>query len=69
MNFLIVGNGFDLAHKLPTSYTDFLFFLKHKDSVLSYIEKRSGQRNLKDTLTIHSALIRMRSYPNVRITY
>lgn len=24
MNILIIGNGFDLAHKLPTKYTDFL---------------------------------------------
>ena len=27
MNLLIVGNGFDLAHGLPTSYTDFLKFV------------------------------------------
>ncbi|WP_196595717.1 AbiH family protein [Pectinatus frisingensis] len=26
MNILVVGNGFDLAHKLPTSYIDFLEF-------------------------------------------
>ena len=26
---LIVGNGFDLYHKLPTRYTDFLFFANH----------------------------------------
>ena len=24
MNILVVGNGFDLAHKLPTKYNDFL---------------------------------------------
>ena len=27
MNMLIIGNGFDLAHKLPTSYKDFLQFV------------------------------------------
>lgn len=27
MNLLIIGNGFDLAHGLPTSYTDFLKFV------------------------------------------
>lgn len=27
MNILIIGNGFDLAHQLPTKYTDFLDFL------------------------------------------
>jgi len=26
---LIIGNGFDLYHKLPTGYKDFLFFVKH----------------------------------------
>lgn len=26
MNILIIGNGFDLEHKLPTSYRDFLDF-------------------------------------------
>lgn len=28
MNILVIGNGFDLAHGLPTKYTDFLDFLK-----------------------------------------
>lgn len=27
MNILLIGNGFDLAHHLPTSYNDFLNFL------------------------------------------
>lgn len=27
MNILVIGNGFDLAHKLPTKYTDFLEFI------------------------------------------
>lgn len=26
-NFYIIGNGFDLAHKLPTSYKDFAYFI------------------------------------------
>ncbi len=26
MNILVIGNGFDLAHGLPTKYTDFLKF-------------------------------------------
>lgn len=28
-NVLIIGNGFDLYHKLPTRYTDFLFLIKN----------------------------------------
>lgn len=31
-NILIIGNGFDLFHKLPTRYTDFLTFAKNWDS-------------------------------------
>lgn len=27
MNILVIGNGFDLAHGLPTSYKEFLKFL------------------------------------------
>lgn len=27
MNILVIGNGFDLAHGLPTQYTDFLKFI------------------------------------------
>jgi len=26
MNILVIGNGFDLAHGLPTKYKDFLEF-------------------------------------------
>ena len=28
MNILVLGNGFDLAHGLPTKYSDFLEFAK-----------------------------------------
>lgn len=27
MNILVIGNGFDLAHGLPTKYGDFLDFI------------------------------------------
>lgn len=35
MNILVIGNGFDLAHGLPTRYTDFLEFT---DDYMSYAE-------------------------------
>ena len=38
-NILIIGNGFDIYHGLPTRYTDFLFFLKHWDQFVSLINK------------------------------
>ena len=44
MNILIVGNGFDLAHGLPTKYADFLkfidFFYKHKAQESSGLRER-----------------------------
>ncbi|MBQ8999135.1 MAG: hypothetical protein IJ086_10685 [Clostridium sp.] len=27
MNILVIGNGFDLAHGLPTKYYDFIEFI------------------------------------------
>ena len=47
MNILIVGNGFDLAHGLPTKYADFLkfidFFYKHKAQESSGLELIAGE--------------------------
>lgn len=34
-NVLIIGNGFDLYHKLPTRYTDFLFLVKNWEEFYS----------------------------------
>ncbi len=28
MNILVIGNGFDIAHGLPTTYKDFLKFIE-----------------------------------------
>lgn len=41
MNILLIGNGFDLAHELPTKYTDFLEFIKVIKQILR-IGKVSG---------------------------
>ena len=38
LNILVVGNGFDLAHGLPTRYTDFMNFLEYIEN-LDLIEK------------------------------
>ena len=50
MNILIVGNGFDLAHGLPTKYADFLkfidFFYKHKAQESSRLELIAGEVNI-----------------------
>lgn len=41
MNILVIGNGFDLAHGLPTKYMDFLEFVKVTKQALS-IGKLAG---------------------------
>lgn len=33
MDILIIGNGFDLAHRLPTKYWDFMMFIKNFKSL------------------------------------
>jgi len=33
MNILVIGNGFDLAHELPTKYTDFLKWVKELQKI------------------------------------
>lgn len=33
MNILVIGNGFDLEHNLPTKYTDFLDFVRKFHSI------------------------------------
>lgn len=38
-DILIIGNGFDLYHKLPTRYTDFLFLVKNWNSFYAKFEE------------------------------
>lgn len=40
VNILVIGNGFDLAHGLPTSYMDFLNFMNY--SVKNYKDKTTA---------------------------
>ncbi len=39
MNILVIGNGFDLAHGLPTTYTDFLEFCKRVVAIVDEDKK------------------------------
>lgn len=41
MNILLIGNGFDLAHGLPTRYVDFINFIKFTHDVKEYYPERS----------------------------
>ncbi len=41
MNILIIGNGFDLTHGLPTKYGDFLDFCERARRIYTYREDAS----------------------------
>ena len=56
---LIIGNGFDLYHKLPTRYTDFLFLAKNWEYFYKkYKENRTEieQSSPRDTMPFQVAL-------------
>ena len=38
MNILVIGNGFDIAHQLPTQYKDFLDFVQVKEDIFTGIQ-------------------------------
>jgi hypothetical protein len=46
MNILVIGNGFDLAHGLPTKYEDFLNFIQVIKQIM-HLEHGNG-RNIND---------------------
>ncbi len=44
MNILLIGNGFDLAHGLPTKYGDFLDWV----NVIEQVVKVKKEETFKD---------------------
>lgn len=42
-NIIVIGNGFDLAHELPTEYRDFLAFCKMIKAVYNRVENESEE--------------------------
>ncbi|MGP1599428.1 AbiH family protein [Peptoanaerobacter stomatis] len=45
MNILVIGNGFDLAHGLPTKYGDFLDFIEYKKAIDRYVDNKENSIN------------------------
>ncbi len=53
MNILVIGNGFDLAHGLPTRYTDFLEWIVGEYKFYYMLRKQGAQlTNLIDPITL-----------------
>ncbi len=53
MNIFLLGNGFDLHHKLPTAYIDFLYTMKfltdyYDESTMDTVAKVFGDERLKN---------------------
>lgn len=57
MNILVIGNGFDLAHGLPTRYADFLRFCKESKKLLN-IENHYNYGGMRYTnVNIHPSIV------------
>ena len=44
MKILIIGNGFDLAHGLPTRYLDFLEFAQRASAIYTFASDAKSSR-------------------------
>ena len=65
MNILVIGNGFDLAHGLPTKYGDFLKFvevirqvLNAKGEEINYIDWKDIHSEIKELIKINMGNVR-----------
>ena len=70
MNLLIIGNGFDLAHGLPTYYTDFLKFVNeandyYNNFYLKKIEVPEEDKKNKDFLIFFIALNQISDFETI----
>lgn len=50
MNILVIGNGFDLAHGLPTKYGDFLEFCERASRIYTYVQSTGCYEYEEDNL-------------------
>ena len=62
MNIFLLGNGFDLHHKFPTAYIDFLYTIKflvdHYDNSMDTVAKVFGDKRLNEKCkNIHNSYI------------
>lgn len=58
MNILVIGNGFDLAHRLPTKYTDFLDFIKSFIDCYKKVQNNQIDWVYYDTHEEHNAFLK-----------
>lgn len=76
MNLVIIGNGFDLAHRLPTKYADFYHYLEKTnpncidrlDSLFTFGEQWCDFENGLGHLKESAAQLVLKSYPGIHTT-
>ena len=76
MNLVIIGNGFDLAHGLPTKYADFHNYLEKTnpncidrlDSLFTFGEQWCDFENGLGHLKESAAQLVLKSYPGIHTT-
>ena len=64
MNILVLGNGFDLAHGLPTKYKDFLDLVERFNSIMNnpHILKNGGLENTAKSIYVYLDRLIFREY-------
>ena len=50
MKILLIGNGFDLEHNLPTSYKNFLEFCKRTDRIFTCVDTVTNDEYKRNNL-------------------
>ena len=60
MNIFILGNGFDIAHGLPTTYIDFMKFIDMAEEIIS--KSNVDDMNYTDILNQSAIDDKLREY-------
>lgn len=64
MDLIIVGNGFDLAHDLPTSYEDFRLYLKCRDDLSILALEKLFPKKVNKKIILWSDFEEALAYPS-----
>lgn len=65
MNILVIGNGFDLAHGLKTTYKDFLIFCNKGTEYDEIINGENEYSKCRYTWTIYQICFCFKIYLNI----
>lgn len=66
MDLIVIGNGFDLAHELPTSYEDFRLFLKCREDQSDLALEKLFSKKINGKMLLWSDFEEALAHPNKR---